>query len=133
MRYNGKPCGQTSQTVACNAAACEKNCDLGAWTKWTSCSKDCDGGSKKRQKFIEKPAEGEGTCPGQWAPRRLQYKACNQKRCKLEPEQKTLLCNTTMDVILLIDECPKHGEKSFKAQIEAARMVVDAWTGDGYT
>merc|ERR1719379_666075 len=84
MMYNGKPCDQVSQTKACNAEACEKDCDLGEWTKWTKCSKDCDGGSKKRMKFIEAPAEGEGTCPGKWSSKRLQYKACNQKRCKLD-------------------------------------------------
>jgi hypothetical protein len=38
-----------------------------------------------------------------------------------------------MDVVLLIDECPKNGEKSFKAQIDAARNVVDAWSGKGLT
>merc|ERR1719287_226420 len=133
MMYDGKPCDQTSQTKPCNAQACEKDCDLGEWTKWTKCSKDCDGGSKKRVKFIEQPAEGEGTCAGKWSASRLQYKACNQKRCKLRTEDKFLKCNTTMDVIMLIDECPKNGEKSFKAQIEAARNVVDAWTGEGLT
>jgi hypothetical protein len=46
---------------------------------------------------------------------------------------KFLKCNTTMDVVMLIDECPKNGEKSFKAQIEAARNLVDAWTGEGLT
>merc|ERR1719331_378373 len=98
MMYNGKPCGQASQTKACNAEACEKDCELSEWTKWTSCSKNCDGGSKKRQKFIAEPAEGEGTCPGSWSKRRLQYKGCNQKRCKLPEGDKFLKCNTTMDV-----------------------------------
>merc|ERR1719217_1346870 len=130
MMYDGKPCGQSSMTKACNAEACEKDCELSEWTKWTSCSKNCDGGSKKRQKFISEPAEGEGTCPGSWSKRRLQYKGCNRVRCKLPEGRKTITCNTTMDVILMIDECPKNGDKAFKAQIEAARLLVDAWTGD---
>jgi hypothetical protein len=133
MRYNGKPCGQSSMTKACNAAACEKDCDLSEWTKWTSCSKDCDGGSRKRQKFISAPAEGEGKCPGAWSKPRLEYKGCNRVRCKLPEGKKTLTCNTTMDVILMIDECPKNGEKAFKAQIEAATYLVDAFHGDGIT
>merc|ERR1719484_412792 len=83
MMYDGKPCGQSSMTKACNAEACEKDCELSEWTKWTSCSKDCDGGSRKRQKFISAPAEGEGTCPGKWTPARLQYKQCAQHRCKI--------------------------------------------------
>merc|ERR1719217_1806657 len=133
MMYNGKPCGQTSQTKACNVEACEKDCELGEWTKWTSCSKNCDGGSKKRQKFITEPAEGEGTCPGAWSKARLEYKGCNRIRCKIPTGRKTITCNTTMDVILMIDECPKNGEKAFKAQIEAASTLVDAFGGDGIT
>ena len=46
MMYDGKPCGQSSMTKACNAEACEKDCELSEWTKWTSCSKNCDGGSQ---------------------------------------------------------------------------------------
>jgi hypothetical protein len=133
MMYNGKPCGQTSQAKACNVEACEKDCDLGSWTKWTSCSKNCDGGSKKRQKFITEPAEGEGTCAGTWSKSRLQYKGCNRVRCKIPEGRKTITCNTTMDVILMIDQCPKNGEKAFKAQIEAASTLVDAFGGDGIT
>merc|ERR1719174_1249832 len=74
MKYMGKPCGKTSQTKVCNGAACEKDCDLHAWTKWTKCSKDCDGGTKKRQRFIKNPVEGSGSCPDVWGPQRLQYK-----------------------------------------------------------
>merc|ERR1719247_1083414 len=66
MKYEGKPCGKTSQTKACNAAACEKDCELHAWTKWTACSKDCDGGTKKRQRFVQSPVEGSGSCPDAW-------------------------------------------------------------------
>merc|ERR1719305_1239390 len=74
MMYNGKPCGQTSQTKACNVEACEKDCELHPWTKWTACSKDCDGGTKKRQRFVQSPVEGSGSCPDVWGPKRLQYK-----------------------------------------------------------
>merc|ERR1719487_591613 len=70
MKYNGKPCGQMSQAKQCNVAACSKNCELHSWTKWTSCSKDCDGGSMKRQRFVKQAAQGSGTCPGQWTPDR---------------------------------------------------------------
>merc|ERR1719287_155623 len=133
MMYEGKPCDQTSQTKACNAEACEKDCELSEWTKWTKCSKDCDGGSKKRIKFITEPAEGEGTCAGKWSKARLEYKGCNRIRCKIPTGRKTITCNTTMDVILMIDECPKNGEKAFKAQIEAASTLVDAFGGDGIT
>merc|ERR1719183_3390561 len=65
MKYGGEPCGATSETKACNNQACEKDCELSGWTKWSACSKDCDGGTQKRQKFIKKVAEGEGKCAGE--------------------------------------------------------------------
>merc|ERR1719478_1274636 len=47
MKYDGKPCGEVNEEKACNNQACEKDCDLTSWTKWSACSKDCDGGTKK--------------------------------------------------------------------------------------
>merc|ERR1719491_1763460 len=58
MKYGGKPCGSTSEAKSCHNQACEKNCELSGWTKWSACSKDCDGGTQKRQKFVKKEAEG---------------------------------------------------------------------------
>jgi len=133
MKYDGKPCGATSQAKACNAAACELDCELGEWTKWTKCSKDCDGGTQKRQKFITTPAEGAGECAGDWSADRLEYKACHMHRCEILTTRKVLACNTTMDVTLLIDECPKTGKEGFKAQIQTAKNVVDAFSGPGVT
>merc|ERR1711865_655318 len=104
MKYGGKPCGSTSETKACNAQACEADCKLSGWTRWSSCSKDCDGGTAKRQKFVHKVARGEGECPGQWSPKRLQYKKCNMRRCMVAAADKPMLCNQSMDVVLLIDD-----------------------------
>ena len=53
MQYGGKQCGSTGESKQCNVDACEKDCVLHSWTKWTSCSKDCDGGSKKRERMIK--------------------------------------------------------------------------------
>merc|ERR1719456_984082 len=64
MKYGGKPCGETSETKACNGQSCEKDCELSEWTKWSWCSKDCDGGTRKRQKFVKTPPEGAGKCAG---------------------------------------------------------------------
>jgi len=131
MKYEGKPCGKVSQTKACNAAACEKDCDLHSWTKWTACSKDCDGGTKKRQRFIKSPVEGSGSCPDVWGKKRLQYKTCAMHRCKLQKGRKALGCNKTMDMVLLIDQCPKSGKKGFAAEITAAKTLVDSFIGEG--
>merc|ERR1719440_2227694 len=39
MKFGGKPCGGTSQTKSCNNQACEKDCELTSWTKWSACTK----------------------------------------------------------------------------------------------
>merc|ERR1719261_158569 len=57
-KYNGKKCGATSETRACNPASCDKDCDLSQWSKWSKCSKDCDGGTMHRTKYIKSPAQG---------------------------------------------------------------------------
>jgi hypothetical protein len=84
MKYDGKPCGTTSETRACANQACEKDCDLSEWTQWSFCSKDCDGGTQKRTKYISHEPEGEGECPDEWSTKRLEYKQCNMFRCLTE-------------------------------------------------
>jgi len=127
MRYGGKPCGSTSETKSCNGQACEKNCELSSWTKWTACSKDCDGGTQKRQRFVTKVAEGAGKCAGAWSTKRLKYKECNMKRCKLPEGSKVMPCNKTLDVVLLIDGSGSLGKKGWAAEIMAANTFVDAF------
>merc|ERR1740127_288792 len=61
-KYGGHPCGKTSETKACNNQACEKDCELSDWTAWTKCSKDCDGGTRKRMKVVTQESEGAGKC-----------------------------------------------------------------------
>jgi len=129
MKYGGKPCGATSQAKACNAQACEKDCELSSWTKWSGCSKDCDGGTQKRQKFIKTVALGAGKCAGAWSLDRLEYKACNMKRCQLEAGAAALKCNRTQDIVLLIDGSGSLGQQGWDAEIKAAKTFVTAFTG----
>jgi len=127
MKYGGKPCGSTSETKSCNGQACEKDCELSEWTKWTGCSKDCDGGTKKRQKFVKFAAEGEGKCADEWSLKRLQYKSCNMRRC---PAQTCK--NKTLDVMLLIDGSGSLGKTGWKAEIVAANTFIKAFSGNSH-
>merc|ERR1711865_52931 len=128
MKFDGKPCGATSQAKACNAQACEADCDLSKWTKWSPCSKECDGGTQKRQKFVKKAPLGEGECPDQWSKKRLQYKKCGMKRCMVAAADKPMLCNQSMDVVLMIDGSGSLGQKGWNAEIVAAKFFVDAFS-----
>merc|ERR1719487_192613 len=125
MAYGGKPCGQVSQTRACNSQACESDCELSEWTKWTWCSKDCDGGTRHRVKHIVKKPEGTGKCPWLWSPKRLQYKMCNTMRC---PQLK---CKKELDIVFLIDGSGSLGSAGWKAEIKAAQTFVDAFSVSG--
>jgi len=133
MKYGGKPCGDTSETKACNGQACEKDCELSQWTAWSLCSKDCDGGTKKRQRFVKKEPEGEGECPDQWSKKRLEYEKCAMRRCDLAQGQKVLTCNKTLDIVLLLDGSAPMGETGFASELEAASTFIDAFSAPGAT
>jgi len=128
MKFGGKPCGATSETKACNAQACEKDCELGKWSPWGQCSKDCDGGTQKREKFVKVQAVGDGTCPDEWSPERLEYRPCNMHRCKVDTPKDVLKCNTTLDVVLLIDGSGSLGKDGWNAEIEAAKLFISAFS-----
>jgi len=131
MRYGGKPCGTTSESIACNGQACEKDCELSEWTQWSLCSKDCDGGTKKRQKFIKTEPEGEGSCPDAWSKNRLEYEKCAMFRCELPEGQKVLTCNKTLDIVLLLDGSASMGAEGFANELEAAQTFIDAFSFAG--
>jgi hypothetical protein len=130
MKYGGVPCNPRSETLSCNAQACEKDCELSSWTKWSRCSKDCDGGTAKRQKFIKKGAEGTGKCANGWSSKRLQYKECNMNRCKTPMKDFPLACNKSLDVVLLLDGSGSLGKTGWNAEIEAAQLFVDAFSNN---
>jgi len=131
MRYGGKPCSATSQTKACNAQACEKDCELSSWTKWSVCSKDCDGGTKKRQKFVKMQPEGAGKCADAWSLKRLEYEKCNMNRCEMAVGEMALTCDRKLDIVLLLDGSGSMGAKGWAAEIKASHKFIDAFAGSG--
>jgi Mg-chelatase subunit ChlD len=88
----------------------------------------------KREKYIKVAAEGEGKCPGEWSPKRLEYKECSLHRCKTAQDSAPLACNTTLDVILLIDGSGSLGQAGWNAEIKAAKAFVGAFktASEGY-
>jgi hypothetical protein len=137
MQNKGKPCGATSQSRGCAGQACEKDCELGDWNGWSACSKDCDGGTRKRQKYVTLPAVGSGTCPDMWDPARLQYKPCNMFACYVPPSSSALgtietkTCTAPIDVVLLIDGSGSLGSAGWAAEIKMAETFVKAFSTGG--
>merc|ERR550514_1435457 len=130
-KYGGKKCGAISEARGCNGQACEEDCELGQWTKWSWCSKDCDGGTRKRQRFVKKAPRGAGKCARMWAKDRLQYKSCNMKRCKVPVGKEVMECKQKLDIMFLIDGSGSLGRSGWKAEIKAAKMFVDAFSAKG--
>jgi len=125
MKHNGEPCGETSESKACNVQACEADCELAEWTEWTSCSKECNEGTAKRQKFVKVKALGEGKCAGLWDKERLEYKKCNTHPC-VKNMTETIQCNSTLDVVLMLDGSGSLGETGWEATKAFSKMLVTA-------
>jgi hypothetical protein len=128
MKHKGDPCSETSESKQCNVEACEKNCVLHPWTKWTKCSKDCDGGTNKRVRMVKEPVEGSGTCADTWSKARLEYKACNTQQCEVFDPNAVMECHEQRDIVLLLDATPKSGKKSWAAMQKQAVLFVWAFT-----
>lgn len=52
--------GNASQDEVCNVKLCPKDCELGDWADWETCSTTCGNGTKVRQRAIARPEEGGG-------------------------------------------------------------------------
>lgn len=79
--HNGDPCPNLVSIRACNSKACIRNCQLGVWTAWSSCSQACNGGTQKRSRGIDRDALGSGACPSADSAERLELKPCNAQAC----------------------------------------------------
>jgi len=125
-KYGGHPCGETSETKSCNNQACEKDCTLSDWTTWSECTKDCDGGTRKRQKFVKEEAEGAGKCADEWSMKRLEYKQCNMDRCFTAGPEVPLGCNRSLDVIILLDGRASLKKEGWEQEVKAAKHLVSS-------
>jgi len=126
-RHGGTPCGATEENDACNTESCEEDCELKEWTGWSKCSKHCDGGTQKRTRSIKEGVKGEGNCPKKWSLERLEYQKCNTGPCELPDPTKALPCESSMDVVLLLDGSGSLGKAGFESERKAADLLVDAF------
>jgi len=125
-RNGGMPCKPTSQTRACNSQACQKDCVLSEWTQWSSCSKDCEGGTQKRFRYVEHWPVGQGKCADAWSEERLEYRGCNAHACPSE-----MTCDKKLDIVLVLDGSGSMGQDGWNAEIKAAERFVNAFDVTG--
>lgn len=123
-RYKGQACGDVEGLEFCNQEACDQDCDLYAWTDFTPCDRACNAGHKTRSRPIKKEKKGDGYCPPILDDRRLEIVKCNTQRC---PDVKPV-CESKLDVILLIDTSGSIGQDGFAASKQFAKNFVNQMT-----
>jgi hypothetical protein len=129
-KYEGTPCGDLTETAACNMQACDKDCELGEWSEWDKCSKACNRGSQKRRKGVIEAAIGRGECPSSRSRKRLNYRSCNRQKC-IESFSKPLTCKSKVDVVLVLDSSGSTGSKGFEQTKSFAKTFTTALEGQG--
>jgi len=129
-KYDGEPCGEITETTACNMQACDQDCELRDWTEWSKCSKACGKGVKRRRKFVETPAIGMGKCPGRRSNARFQFGKCNNGPCEAE-QVKPLVCKSTVDVSLILDASGTVGSDGWDKTKKFANLFSTSFEGIG--
>jgi len=128
-QHGGDPCSASSMTESCHNEACDVDCELGEWTGWNACSKQCGGGSTARIKNVISPAKGAGKCPSVHMKTRMQMKPCNMQACA-NATVNVFSCQSKLDVILLLDGSGSVGDKGWEYTKKAAKKFVAAMGPD---
>jgi len=68
--------GATKKTSPCGGD--HRNCKIGVWAAWSTCTASCDGGVMTRSREIDKPARGGGTPCHDWLSEAVE---CNTHPC----------------------------------------------------
>jgi hypothetical protein len=57
-------CPPLSDAKACDVGVCARDCVVGVWSSWTSCSATCGGGRRERTRVVTQMPAGSGAaCP----------------------------------------------------------------------
>jgi len=103
------PCADTVQERLCNHQACDQECVLSEWSSWSGCSRSCLKGYQVRKREILMKALGNGKCPSDTSKDRRQKRRCNDLECA-SPTPK---CNSTLDVVFVMDSSGSMGATGF--------------------
>jgi hypothetical protein len=76
-KFGGTKCPGLKDTQDCNTQDCLVHCKVSEWGKWTTCSKECGGGKRVRERKILQLNKFEGDkCPPLQEDMRCNDKAC---------------------------------------------------------
>lgn len=125
-RYEGTPCGEQTETIACNMQACDTDCALGEWSAWSRCSKQCNTGHRVQHKHITEAAHGRGKCPAYNAAERMRREPCNTQPC-LVSRDKPLFCRSKIDVVLVLDASDSTNAEGWKRVTSFAQRLTLAF------
>merc|ERR1719389_1007786 len=118
--FGGKECGATTDTQMCNVDACNVPCELADWGEWSECSKACNGGIEVRRKEIFVPAKGTGFCAHENSDERFEARPCNDQKCP-----PNLVCDSELDLMVLMDGSGSVGSKGFSQEKEFAEAFIN--------
>ncbi|XP_060071250.1 uncharacterized protein LOC132551155 [Ylistrum balloti] len=79
-QYGGNSCsGSSSEAKSCTKSACPIDGNWANWGSWTSCTRTCGGGTKRRSRTCSNPAKAHGgkDCAGSSS----QDTSCNTQSC----------------------------------------------------
>jgi hypothetical protein len=78
--HGGVTCPNLRQTRACGAIKCPAACKLGAWQKWSSCTKTCGTGRQWRIRNVQRPA----LYGGAFCAHTTEERACGVSTCPVD-------------------------------------------------
>jgi len=123
MENEGKPCDDTEETEGCNAQSCNADCVLADWTDWGACTQACQGGTSRRERAVDTPAAGTGSCPLPSSKERLEFRDCNTQACT-GYVQGFLTCKSKIDLVVLLDGSGSLGVRGFDAAKTYVKNLV---------
>lgn len=127
-KYDGEPCGDLTETEACNMQSCDVDCDLEEWSPYSTCSKACGGGTMDSRRNVKVAAQGRGKCPMANDPHRLMRHSCNEQPC---PRTGSVLkCTAKLDVVLLLDGSGSMGDDGWAKTVQFTTGLLDAFDGN---
>jgi len=134
-KFGGEPCGATTETQVCNSMNCDDDCILSPWSAWSECTRPCDKGFNTRIKTIVKEAVGNGVCPCEECPPRLDKQPCEIKSCSsLLRTRRFLTCTfkrKPIDLIVLIDGSGSIGTGTFNVAVQGVQQLLRHMTTKG--